>query len=91
MLYFNRDLQFFIKWNFRGHETGCRCCNIWTSDLVRGPIQGLKVNDMLVPKRCHTLRFNFVWHQLPKLTFDYKLTNMDLQTFVVKHSDLCVI
>jgi hypothetical protein len=91
VLYFNRDLQFFIKWNFVGHETGCRCyCNC-TSDLVRGPIQGLKVNDTLVPKRRHTVRFNFEGHQLPKLTFDYKLTNMDLQTFVVKHSDLCVI
>jgi len=46
---------------------------------------------MLVPKSHHTLRFNFDGHQLPKLTFDYKLTNMDLQTFVVKHGDLCVI
>jgi hypothetical protein len=64
---------------------------VTTSDLVRGLIQGLKVNDMVVPKRHHTLRFNFDGHQLPNLTFDYKLTNMDLQTFVVKHSDLCVI
>jgi len=46
---------------------------------------------MLVLKRCHTLRLNFDGHWLPKLTFDYKVTNVDLQTFVVKHSDLYVI
>jgi len=44
----------FYKMEFYGDETGCTCyCNC-TSDLVRGPIQGLKVNDMLVPKRRHT-------------------------------------
>jgi hypothetical protein len=59
-----------------GHETGCTCYCKCTSDLVIGPIQGLKVNDMLVLKRRHTLRFNFDGHQLPWLTFDYKLTNM---------------
>jgi hypothetical protein len=74
-----------------GDETGCRSCCNCTSGLVRGPIQGLKVNDMLAAKSCQTLRFNFDGHQLPKLPFDYKLTNVDLQTFVVKHSVLCVI
>jgi hypothetical protein len=58
---------------------------------TRGPIQDLKGNDMLVSKRDHTPRFNFDGHDLPKLTFDYKLTNMDLWTFVVKHSDFYAI